>query len=111
RRWRVRGRAGSPRPARDRRRPTISLAVVLGFAVPQFGAAAHLDVGELARFASSAEQLGADSLWVGDRLVAAVNPTVVYGGKATIPDEFRASLDPFVALTVAATVTTTAQLG
>ncbi|HEX2400757.1 MAG TPA: LLM class flavin-dependent oxidoreductase, partial [Mycobacterium sp.] len=84
---------------------------MLGFAVPQFGQSAHLDPGELARFASTAEQLGADSLWVGDRLLAAVNPTVGYGGKATIPEQFRANLDPFIALTVAATATTTARLG
>jgi probable F420-dependent oxidoreductase len=84
---------------------------VLGFAVPQFGQSAHLDPGELARFASTAEQLGADSLWVGDRLLAAVNPTVGYGGKDTIPEQFRANLDPFIALTVAATATTTARLG
>jgi alkanesulfonate monooxygenase SsuD/methylene tetrahydromethanopterin reductase-like flavin-dependent oxidoreductase (luciferase family) len=79
---------------------------VLGFAVPQFGESAHLDVGELARFASTAEQLGADSLWVGDRLLAAVHPTVGYAGTDTIPEQFRTSLDPFIALTVAATVTT-----
>jgi probable F420-dependent oxidoreductase len=70
-----------------------------------------LDVGELARFASTAEQLGADSLWVGDRLLAAVNPTVGYVGKDTVPEQFRANLDPFIALTVAATATTTARLG
>ena len=79
--------------------------------MPQFGESAHLDVGELARFASTAEQLGADSLWVGDRLLAAVHPTVGYAGKDTIPDQFRTNLDPFIALTVAATATTTAQLG
>jgi probable F420-dependent oxidoreductase len=84
---------------------------VLGFAVPQFGQAAHLAVGELARFASTAEHLGADSLWVGDRLLAAVNPTMGYGGGETIPDEFRSNFDPFIALTVAATATTTARLG
>jgi probable F420-dependent oxidoreductase len=84
---------------------------VLGFAMPQFGESADLDVGELARFASSAEQLGADSLWVGDRLLAAVNPTVGYVGTDTVPEEFRTNLDPFIALTVAANVTTTAQLG
>jgi probable F420-dependent oxidoreductase len=84
---------------------------VLGFAVPQFGASAGLDVGELARFASAAEQLGADSFWVGDRLLAAVNPTVGYVGTDTIPEEFRSGLDPFVALAVAATATTTAKLG
>ena len=79
--------------------------------MPQFGESAQLDVGELARFASTAEQLGADSLWVGDRLLAAVDPTVGYAGKDTIPDQFRTNLDPFIALTVAATATTTAQLG
>jgi probable F420-dependent oxidoreductase len=84
---------------------------VLGFAVPQFGASAALAVGELARFASTAEQLGADSLWVGDRLLAAVNPTMGYAGGETIPDEFRSNLDPFIALTVAATATTKARLG
>ena len=71
----------------------------------------RLDVGELARFASTAEQLGADSLWVGDRLLAAVHPTVGYAGTDTIPEQFRTNLDPFVALTVAATATTTARLG
>jgi probable F420-dependent oxidoreductase len=84
---------------------------VLGFAVPQFGESAHLDVGELARFAATAEQLGADSLWVGDRLLAAVDPTVGYAGKDTIPEQFRTNLDPFIALTVAATATSTARLG
>ena len=79
--------------------------------MPQFGASAHLDVGELARFASTAEQLGAASLWVGDRLLAAVNPTIGYGGKDTIPDQFRTNFDPLIALTVAATATATAQLG
>lgn len=81
---------------------------MLGFAVPQFGKSAHSD---LARFASTAEELGADSLWVGDRLLAAVHPTVGYAGSDTIPEQFRANFDPFVALTVAATVTTRVRLG
>ncbi len=76
--------------------------------MPQFGESAHDD---LARFASTAEQLGADSLWVGDRLLAAVHPSVGYVGKDTIPEQFRTCLDPFVALAVAATVTTRARLG
>jgi probable F420-dependent oxidoreductase len=84
---------------------------VLGFAVPQFGESAALAVGELARFASTAEQLGADTLWVGDRLLAAVSPTVGYVGSDTIPEQFRSNLDPFIALTVAATATTSARLG
>ena len=85
-----------------------TLTVVLGFAVPQFGESAH---GDLAHFASTAEQLGADSLWVGDRLLAPVHPTVGYGGTDDIPVQFRTCLDPFVSLAVAATVTTTARLG
>lgn len=81
---------------------------MLGFAVPQYGEAAH---AELARFASTAEELGADSLWVGDRLLAAVQPTVGYAGKDTIPEQFRTGIDPFIALAVAATATTRARLG
>jgi probable F420-dependent oxidoreductase len=76
--------------------------------MPQFGAAAHAD---LARFASTAEELGADSLWVGDRLLSAVRPRVGYAGKDTIPEQFRAGIDPFIALTVAASATTRARLG
>jgi probable F420-dependent oxidoreductase len=81
---------------------------VLGFALPQFGQSAR---GDLARFASTAEQLGAASLWVGDRLLVPVNPTIGYAGSDTIPEEFRVSLDPFVALAVAAAVTDTVGLG
>lgn len=76
--------------------------------MPQFGEAAY---AELARFASTAEELGADSLWVGDRLLAAVQPTVGYAGKDTIPGQFRTGIDPFIALAVAATATTRARLG
>jgi probable F420-dependent oxidoreductase len=81
---------------------------VLGFALPQFGDSAHDD---LAGFASTAERLGAASLWVGDRLLAPVDPVVGYAGTDSIPVEFRTSLDPFVALSVAAAVTTTVRLG
>ncbi|WP_280234466.1 TIGR03619 family F420-dependent LLM class oxidoreductase [Nocardia cyriacigeorgica] len=81
---------------------------MLGFALPQFGESAYQDV---ARFASTAEQLGADSLWVGDRLLAPVEPSVGYAGTDTIPEQFRTNLDPLIALTVAATVTSTARLG
>jgi probable F420-dependent oxidoreductase len=85
-----------------------TLAVVIGFALPQFGQAARDD---LVRFASTAEQLGAASLWVGDRLLAPVNPTIGYAGADTIPVEFRTCLDPFIALAVAAAATTTVRLG
>ena len=48
---------------------------------------------------------------MGDRLLAAVQPTVGYAGGATIPEQFRTNLDPFIALTVAATSTSRVRLG
>ena len=81
----------------------------LGFALPQFGRLA--EAGDVARFASAAEEMGAASLWVGDRLLAAVDPVVGYGGRDTIPVEFRRILDPFAVMTIAATATSTATIG
>ncbi|MHC5907855.1 TIGR03619 family F420-dependent LLM class oxidoreductase [Streptomyces sp. S6] len=67
---------------------------------------------QVARFAREVEGLGAGSLWVGDRVLAAVRPAVGYGGAGdSIPVEMRAALDPFVALSVAAAVTEHALLG
>jgi probable F420-dependent oxidoreductase len=83
--------------------------IKLGFALPQFGSLGQ--GGRVARFAAEAERLGAHSLWVGDRLLAAVDPAVGYGGRATIPAEFRTALDPFTVLTVAATATERVTLG
>lgn len=76
--------------------------------MPQFGESARAD---LARYAATAESLGVDSLWVGDRLLTPVNPSVGYAGRDTIPEQFRAGLDPFIALAVAATATTRVRLG
>lgn len=81
---------------------------MVGFALPQFGRSAYQDI---ARFASAAEQLGADSFWVGDRLLAPLHPTAGIAGTDSFPEEFGTSLDPLIALTVAATATTTARLG
>jgi len=83
----------------------------IGFTLPQFAPLAH-QPDQVARFAEAIEeQVGADSLWVGDRLLAPVAPTVGYGGGTTIPAEFNAVLDPFALLTVAATVTSRVTLG
>lgn len=82
----------------------------LGFSLPQFGV--HTTRPDrIAGFATEVEKLGADSIWVGDRLLAAVNPVVGYAGGTTIPAEFRSVLDPFALLTVAATVTGRVRLG
>lgn len=57
----------------------------IGFTLPQFGPQAQ-QAGKLTRFARRAEELGVDSLWVGDRLLAPVNPTIGYAVSDTIPD-------------------------
>lgn len=82
----------------------------VGFTLPQMGALAHYP-REVARFAQQAEQLGADSLWVGDRLLAPVNPTVGYGGGDSVPKAFHTILDPFVLLSIAAASTERVQIG
>jgi len=83
----------------------------IGFTLPQFGPLAH-QPDQVAHFARQIEeQVGGDSLWVGDRLLAPVNPTVGYGGGDTIPALFNSILDPFALLTVAATVTERVELG
>ncbi|WP_433560076.1 TIGR03619 family F420-dependent LLM class oxidoreductase [Pseudonocardia xinjiangensis] len=82
----------------------------IGFNLPQFGSHAHHPEG-VAKFARRAEEMGADSLWVGDRLLAPLEPEVNYPGTTAFPAEFRAGLDPFAALTVAAVVTTRPLLG
>jgi probable F420-dependent oxidoreductase len=75
-----------------------------------FGKAAATP-GGIARYARAAEQAGAASLWVGDRLLSPVNPVVPYPGYDTMPEEFHTAQDPFTALAVAAAVTETAILG
>lgn len=88
----------------------INGAVKIGFSLPQFGTQASQG-DQVMRYAAAVEQAGADSLWVGDRLIAATNPTVGYGGQDTIPDEFNAILDPFLVLALAAAVTDRVRLG
>ncbi|GAA3055214.1 TIGR03619 family F420-dependent LLM class oxidoreductase [Pseudonocardia yunnanensis] len=82
----------------------------IGFNLPQFGSHAHRPEG-IAMFARQVEEMGADSLWVGDRLLAPLEPEINYPGTTSFPEEFRAGLDPFAALTVAAVVTTRPLLG
>ena len=82
----------------------------LGFSLPVFGKAAA-EPGGIARYARAAEQAGAASLWVGDRLLSPVDPKVSYPGYDTMPEEFWVAQDPFAALAIAAAVTETAILG
>lgn len=82
----------------------------IGFTLPQTGAVAW-QASQVARYASEVERLGADSLWVIDRLLSPVDPKVGYNGADTFPEEFRAILDPFVLLGVAASATERVRIG
>ncbi|WP_256627446.1 TIGR03619 family F420-dependent LLM class oxidoreductase [Nocardia otitidiscaviarum] len=82
----------------------------IGFALPQYGPQAA-EAARVTGFAAALEAAGADSLWVGERLIAATNPTVGYAGTDTIPAEFNAVLDPFLLLGLAAAGTERVRLG
>jgi probable F420-dependent oxidoreductase len=82
----------------------------IGFSLPQFGGQAQ-QAALIPRYASELEEAGVYGLWVGDRLIAPVNPTVGYGGADTVPEIFDSSLDPFVTLSLAAAVTERVRLG
>jgi probable F420-dependent oxidoreductase len=84
--------------------------VRLGTTLPQFGNALD-EADRIGEFAEMAEDAGVDSLWVGDRLLAAVDPQIGYGGTDTVPEEFRRALDPFALLAVAAARTMFMTLG
>ncbi|WP_007023196.1 TIGR03619 family F420-dependent LLM class oxidoreductase [Saccharomonospora iraqiensis] len=82
----------------------------IGFTLPQFGPLAE-EAREVMHFAAEAERLGADSLWVGDRLLTPVEPTVGYAGGDTIPEVFHRVLDPFAVMSAAAAVTERVEIG
>ena len=82
----------------------------LGLALPQFGPLAVAN--RIAAFAAAAEELGYDSLWVGDRMLTPLQPSDPYPGRQQpYPAEFTTGLDPLVTLTAAATATSTVRLG
>lgn len=82
----------------------------IGFSLPQVGPhAQHFD--KLPAFAKQIEDLGAAGLWVSDRVLAAVNPTVGYGGSDTIPEGMRTVLDPLALITAIGMVTERLQIG
>ncbi len=79
----------------------------LGLCLPQLGPTA--EGAKVADVARRAEEVGYDSLWVGDRLLTPETPQDLYpvGGTEEVPypPEFTAALDPIVTLTAAAAVT------
>jgi probable F420-dependent oxidoreductase len=85
--------------------------VRVGLALSQYGAFAGRDaVIEVAR---TAEELGFDSLWTGDRILDPLHPRDRYPGSADgrMPAAYTTFLDPLSVLTVAAAVTSRVRLG
>jgi probable F420-dependent oxidoreductase len=69
--------------------------------------------GDLAEVARQAEALGYDSLWIPEHPVIPLNHTTPFPGArdGQLPDHYNRWADPFIALTVAATVTKKIKLG
>lgn len=82
----------------------------LGFALPIVGPAITSAAG-LSEFCRGLEDLGYDSLWVGDRLVTPVDMHSIYPGKEQpYPPQMTRYLDPVLLWTVAATATSRVRL-
>ncbi|OBA69835.1 LLM class F420-dependent oxidoreductase [Mycobacterium sp. 1554424.7] len=82
----------------------------LGFALPIVGPAIGSAAG-LSAFCRGLEELGYDTLWVGDRLVTPVDMHSIYPGKEQpYPAQMTRYLDPVLLWTVAATATSRVRL-
>jgi alkanesulfonate monooxygenase SsuD/methylene tetrahydromethanopterin reductase-like flavin-dependent oxidoreductase (luciferase family) len=90
--------------------PERILAMKLGFAIPIVGSAVSSAAG-LSAFCRGLEDLGYDTLWVGDRLVTPVDMHSTYPGKEQpYPPQMTRYLDPVLLWTVAATATSRVRL-
>jgi probable F420-dependent oxidoreductase len=82
----------------------------LGFVIPIVGPAISSAVG-LSAFCRGLEDLGYDTLWVGDRLVTPVDMHSTYPGKEQpYPPQMTRYLDPVLLWTVAAAATSRVRL-
>jgi alkanesulfonate monooxygenase SsuD/methylene tetrahydromethanopterin reductase-like flavin-dependent oxidoreductase (luciferase family) len=82
----------------------------LGFAIPSVGPAVSSAAG-LSAFCRGLEDLGYDTLWVGDRLVTPVDMQATYPGKEQpYPPQMTRYLDPVLLWTVAAAATSRVRL-
>jgi len=83
----------------------------IGLALPQMGPIAEPD--RVAEFAAAVEELGYDSLWVGDRILTPLHPDPIYRGctpEQPWPVEQARLVDPIVTLAVAASATSRVRL-
>lgn len=84
--------------------------IQIGLGLPQFGAAGK--PARVAEYARRAEELGYDSLWVGDRLLTPVAPSDEYPGEPKpYPPKVTYAADPLVVLTAAAAATSRIRIG
>lgn len=82
----------------------------LGFVIPIVGPAVS-SAGGLSAFCRGLEDLGYDTLWVGDRLVTPVNMQSTYPGREQpYPPQMTRYLDPVLLGTVAAAATSRVRL-
>jgi len=83
----------------------------LGFALPQTGALASRE--NMASGARRAEELGLDSVWVLDRVMAPEQPKAPYPASAdgSLPEQFNRTLDPLGTLSFVAAITERVTLG
>ena len=80
----------------------------MNFGITIFPTEYTIDVRELAR---AAEELGFESLWVPEHTHIPAERKSPWPGGAELPREYSHALDPFLALTAAASVTTNLKLG
>ncbi|MFF3503244.1 TIGR03619 family F420-dependent LLM class oxidoreductase [Streptomyces sp. NPDC003247] len=82
----------------------------LGLALPTFGPDAHPD--GILHISRTAEDMGYDSLWTGDRVLAPRMPSAPYpSADGRMPRAYENHMDPLVALTFVASHTTRVRLG
>jgi probable F420-dependent oxidoreductase len=78
------------------------------YGVTMFATDVSIGVVELAR---AVEERGLDSLWLPEHTHIPTSRATPHPSGAELPDKYRRSLDPFVALAAAANATTTLRLG
>ncbi|MEU6440839.1 TIGR03619 family F420-dependent LLM class oxidoreductase [Streptomyces sp. NPDC047046] len=84
--------------------------MLLGLALPTFGTDAHTE--GIVHVSRAAEELGYDSLWTGDRVLAPRSPSTPYpSGDGTMPRTYENHMDPLTSLAFAAAHTSRVRLG
>lgn len=72
---------------------------------------ATIKTGDIATLAKRVETVGFDSLWVPEHPVIPIGPLTPFPFAPSLPEHYGRWVDPFIALTVAATATTRLKLG